>query len=116
MRFGADPSAWHVPVAQLAFAANNFFGVPQAGADEARKVAVTMNRGTENNMIVFRASGIRSVDVVAPGQSGFIAPDGSASPHLRDQLDLYVDYRSTPVWFTPAEVQRDTRETLKLRR
>lgn len=116
LRFGADPSAWHVPVAPLAFAANNFFGVPQAGADEARKAAVTMNRGTENNMVVFGASGIRSVDVVAPGQSGFIAPDGNASPHLRDQLDLYLDYRSTPVWFTPAEVQRNTRETLKLRR
>src|SRR4029453_14343656 len=52
-RLGADPAGWRVPVARLAFAPNNFFGVPQGSSEEARAVAVTMNRGTENNMTVF---------------------------------------------------------------
>ena len=113
--YGAEMSAWRVPVARLAFQANNFFGVPQAGADEARNVAVTMNRGTENNMTVFDANGVRAVDVVAPGQSGFIAPNGEAAPHARDQFDLYVNFRHKPVWFSDAEVARNARTTIRLR-
>lgn len=113
---GADPSQWRVPVAPLAFSANNFFGVPQGSADEARRVAVTMNRGTENNLVVFGPKGVRAQDVVAPGQSGFVAPDGTPSPHARDQFDLYVNFGAKPVWFTKAEVARDTRSTTRLRR
>ncbi len=37
----------------LTFRANNFFGVPQAAAEETRHQAEYQNRGTENDMIVF---------------------------------------------------------------
>ncbi|MEY5098048.1 MAG: hypothetical protein RJA36_767 [Pseudomonadota bacterium] len=115
-RYGEDLDAWRVPVAPLAFMSNNFFGVPQGSADEARRVAVTMNRGTENNMTVFTDRGVRAFDVVAPGQSGFIAPDGTASPHARDQFDLYVNFGNKPVWFTDKEVQRNSSSVLRLQR
>ena len=36
----------------LTFRANNFFGVPQAAAEETRHQAEYQNRGTENDMIV----------------------------------------------------------------
>ena len=74
-----------------------------------------MNRGTENNMTVFAPAGVRAVDVIAPGQSGFIAPDGTPSQHARDQLDLYVRFGSKPVWFTADEVARNARTTIRLR-
>ena len=41
-----------------------------------------MNRGTENDMILTEGD----LCAVTPGQSGFIAPDGTKSPHYQDQL------------------------------
>ena len=114
-RYGAEPASWKLPVAPLAFSANNFFGVPQAAPGQARSVAVTMNRGTENDMIAFTSDGVRAVDVVAPGQSGFAPPDGAASPHLNDQFDLYVNFGSKPLWHDKAEVQSHTQTTTRLR-
>ena len=40
-----------------------------------------MNRGTENDMIRFRDGKVSFCAVTPPGQSGFIAPDGTKSPH-----------------------------------
>lgn len=115
-QYGSDPGRWQVPVAPLAFAANNFYGVPQADPGQAARVKVTMNRGTENNLTVLGRDRIRSRDVVAPGQSGFIAPDGKPSPHLRDQFELYTSFGNKPVWFTAVEVERDAVTTIRLRR
>lgn len=56
-----------------------------------------MNRGTENNLGVFGgASRVRSADGVAPGQSGFIAPDGKPSPHLSDRFELHLNFDAKP--------------------
>lgn len=78
----------------------------------------TQNRGTENNMTVFDGKSVRVVDVVAPGQSGFVAPDGMPSPHSRDQFDLYTSFGSKRVWFTVGEVRRNAtlEETLRYQR
>lgn len=114
-RHGTDPAAWRIPVAPLAFQANNFFGIPQADADEARRVAVTMNRGTENNRVVLKPAGIDAVDVVAPGQSGFIGRDGKPSPHREDQLELYLTMGSKPVWSRHEDIRRNTASSERLR-
>ncbi len=45
-KLGPDMSAWRAPTVPLTFRANNFFGVPQANADEAVRTPVYMNRGT----------------------------------------------------------------------
>ena len=47
-------------------------------------------------------------DAAPPGQSGFIAPDGKADPHYRDQQQLYTsfDCKSRPV--TDAEIEANT--------
>jgi len=58
---------------------------------------------------------VRAVDVVAPGQSGFVAPDGTASVHSRDQFDMYRDFGSKRVWFTPAEVRANAKSVETLR-
>ena len=61
----------------MVFAPKNFLGVPQADAKATLTYPVAQNRGTENNMTVFDGRTVRAVDVVAPGQSGFVAPDGA---------------------------------------
>jgi penicillin G amidase len=45
---------------------------------------------------VARAGIVRSVDVLPAGQSGFIAADGSGSPHLYDQLPLFLSFTYKP--------------------
>jgi penicillin amidase len=113
--YGADPAGWRVPAPPMVFAPKNFLGVPQADAKAVLSHPATQNRGTENNMTVFDARGVRAVDVVAPGQSGFVAPDGTASPHTRDQFDLYASFGSKRVWFTEAEVRANAKSVETLR-
>ena len=114
-RLGADMAAWKAPAAPLVFTPKNFLGVPQADAAAVLRFHATQNRGTENNMTVFDGRSVRAVDVVAPGQSGFVAPDGAPSPHARDQFDLYTGFGSKRVWFTDAEVRAHTRTEEHLR-
>ena len=119
-RYGNDVTGWKTPAMALTFRANNFFGVPQAAAKEARHQAEYQNRGTENDMIVFSpTSGNHPVlawDVVAPGQSGFIAPDGKADKHYDDQLKMYESFGRKSLWLTPQEVDehKESQEVLQV--
>ncbi|GAA4874833.1 penicillin acylase family protein [Saccharopolyspora cebuensis] len=102
--FGPDMAAWLPPVVPTLFDSRNFVGVPQSGADEAIERGTFLNRGSENNMIALEPAGVTAVEVAAPGQSGFVAPDGSTTRHYRDQLPLFFDFSHKPVRFTHHEV------------
>lgn len=116
---GKEIAAWRTPAVALTFRANNFFGVPQADASEAIRVPEYQNRGTENDLIVFgsvTARGkVQAFDIVAPGESGFVAPDGTRSPHYDDQLALYTGFGRKPLWLEDADVARQARQITKLR-
>ncbi|SDV50702.1 penicillin acylase family protein [Chitinasiproducens palmae] len=116
---GADLATWRAKTVPLTFRSNNFFGVPQANAGEAVRTPQYMNRGTENDLIVLGVNGaartVAAYDVVAPGQSGFVAPDGTPSPHYADQLALYTQYGRKPLWHSQADVDRATRAIEHLR-
>ncbi|MNI29807.1 Penicillin G acylase precursor [compost metagenome] len=113
--YGQDPGTWRIPAPPMVFAPKNFLGVPQADDKAVLSFTSTQNRGTENNMTVFDGKGVRAVDVVAPGQSGFVAPDGTPSAHTRDQFDLYNHFGSKRVWFTDAEVRANATSVETLR-
>ncbi|MBO1013766.1 penicillin acylase family protein [Achromobacter sp. SD115] len=113
--YGEDPASWRIPAPPMVFAPKNFLGVPQADEKAVLSFPATQNRGTENNMTVFDGRGVRAVDVVAPGQSGFVAPDGTPSVHTRDQFDLYTGFGNKPVWFTDAEVRANAKSVETLR-
>lgn len=113
--YGQDPAAWRIPAPPMVFAPKNFLGVPQADDKAVLSYSATQNRGTENNMTVFDAKGVHAVDVVAPGQSGFVAPDGTPSVHTRDQFDLYNRFGNKRVWFTDAEVRANATSVETLR-
>ncbi|MEM9529735.1 MAG: penicillin acylase family protein [Pseudomonadota bacterium] len=102
---GAAPLA----TASRPFGVRNFLGVPQALVGEGLRTAIEQNRGTENNMIVMKPGAIEGWEVTPPGQSGFIAPDGTRSPHYSDQLELYQTFGRRRTWFYPADVQREAR-------
>ena len=69
-------------------------------------VGTAMNRGTENDMIRFRDGKVTFCAVTPPGQSGFIAPDGTKSPHYEDQLQLYADFGCRPQAFYREDVEK----------
>ncbi len=102
--FGPDQSAWLTPVTKHRFVTNNFLGVPQANASEVLYLPTYMNRGTENHQVTFSHNGVSLCTVAPPGQSGFVAPDGTKSPHYKDQLELYENFECKTEWLTKAEV------------
>jgi penicillin amidase len=102
---GPDMAGWRDEVVPHEFNHRNFVGVPQAGEEEFLRLPVYMNRGSENNLAVLAADGVRSFDVTPPGQSGFVAPDGTRSLHYDDQLALFDAFELKPQAFTRAEVE-----------
>lgn len=119
-RYGTHPASWKTPAMPLTFRANNFFGIPQANAKEAWHQAEYQNRGTENDMIVFGMKAnkgeVQAWDVVAPGQSGFVSPDGTPAKHYHDQLDLYKTFDRKSLWLSKQDVEahKESEEILQV--
>ncbi|WP_290739815.1 penicillin acylase family protein [Amaricoccus sp.] len=106
-QYGSDNvTAWLAPIDQHVFDTKNYLGIPQTTADEGLAVGTAMNRGTENNMVRFRDGKVTFCAVTPPGQSGFIAPDGTKSPHYQDQLQLYADFGCRPQAFYRDDVEK----------
>jgi penicillin amidase len=51
--------------------------------------------------MIFRRRGVTDYEVTPPGQSGFVAPDGTRSPHYDDQLDMFIDFELKPIRLLP---------------
>ncbi len=102
---GVALEALRLPVATRPFLTRNFLGVPQAGDDELLVAPIEQNRGTENNMIVMRPNAIEGYEVTPPGQSGFVAPDGTRGAHYDDQLELYYSFGRKRTWFYADDVE-----------
>ena len=106
-QFGSDDVAtWLLPLDQHVFDTKNYLAVPQASPDEALAIGTAMNRGTENDMVRFLDGKVSFCAVTPPGQSGFVAPDGTRSPHYDDQLQLYADFDCRPQAFYRDDVEK----------
>jgi penicillin amidase len=115
-RYGADPSRWLTPVTKHVFLTSNFIGAPQAGATELLTLPSYMNRGSQNDKIVFAGGGVSSMCTAAPpGQSGFVAPDGRKAAHYSDQMTLFKDFGCKSEWLTPALVDRNLESSMQLK-
>jgi penicillin amidase len=114
-KYGPDIKNWLLPVPATRFNDTNFLKTPQALSREERDDMPDMNRGTENNMTVF--SGAETpigYEIVAPGQSGFIAPDGTKSPHYEDQYELFRSHGKKRTWLSIEDVDANTTSTVTL--
>ena len=113
-RYGSDPAKWRVPVTKHVFLTNNFIGAPQAGTDELLSLPSFMNRGTQNDKVVFSAGGVSMCTSAPPGQSGFVAPDGRKSAHYDDQMTLFKDFGCKSEWLTSSDVDKHLESTRQL--
>jgi penicillin G amidase len=100
---GSNPDTWREPIAEFILSHRNFWGIPQAlPEEEIRTGEEFMNRGSENNLMIFNRRNIRDFEVTPPGQSGFVARDGRRSPHYADQLDLFLNFELKPIRMMPS--------------
>ena len=89
---GTDRGNWAAATPRHEFSFKNFIGVPQADETESLAGPDYMNRGTQNDIVSLFGSKAEMCTVAPPGQSGFVAPDGTKSPHYADQLQMYADF------------------------
>ncbi len=105
----SDMSTWRLPVVPQKFFYKNFYGVPQANPDEELTLPINMNRGTENHMVLLKPGEIKGVNVCPPGQSGFVAPDGTRDPNYSNQMELYEKFESKPMLFDLKDIMDNVR-------
>ncbi len=112
---GADPKQWVDAPSEHTFVTTNYAGIPDAPEAMSLKIKAAMNRGTENNRIVFGPFGVSACDVTPPGQSGNISPDGMPSPHYKDQLPLYAAFECKSQWLEQTDVARHAKDVKDLK-
>ncbi|MFT5610210.1 MAG: penicillin amidase [Arenicella sp.] len=108
---GDDMSLWSIAPAPMTWKPYNFRGVPQASEDALVSLPAYMNRGSENNFFIARDGKFLAYDVIPPGQSGFIALDGTASAHNNDQMELYSKFETKVIPFSIEQVKATATQT-----
>jgi len=68
---------------------------------QAYLLATTVRGNVESGLSM---RGVKGEDVCPPGQSGFVAPDGTLSSHYQDQMDLYKNFQLKPMLFDRDDV------------
>lgn len=104
---GEDVGRWSLKALPMVWQPFNFRGVPQA-ATSKQKIGSYMNRGSENNLFLATGTGFKAFDVIAPGQSGFVDPQGKQASSYSDQMDLFRRYQLKPVPFKRADMEAIT--------
>lgn len=103
--YGTDMAKWSIAPAPMTWKPYNFRGVPQASEDSIVSLSAYMNRGSENNFFISRDGKFEAYDVIPPGQSGFVAADGTASVHSQDQMQLYSSFGTKAIPYTIEEIK-----------
>jgi penicillin amidase len=113
-KFGSDTSTWLTPVAAHTFRDRNFLGIPSASPGATFELPTYMNRGTQNHQVIFGEEGVSMCSVAPPGQSGFVAPDGTRAQHYMDQLQLYQDFSCKRDWLTESALDENLESVVTL--
>lgn len=116
--FSKEPTKWLLRTDTMKFSHLNFQKIPQASKDEDYSLPLAMNRGTENNIVIFSNSQVKSKEVVPLGQSGFISKDGIKSVHYDNQKNLYNNYQLKDIYFYKDDVEKNAiyKKTLNIKK
>jgi penicillin amidase len=95
----SNMATWLTPVEMQSYV--------KGGALPGGKLHPYMNRGTYNQIVEMRAGGSlpNAMNVIPPGQSGFVAFPAIADPHVADQVPLYASWTYKPMRFTRPGVE-----------
>lgn len=89
---GENIDDWRVPVATMLFSHQSAVRVPWGDKDNEVRIPVYGNTGSSSYMVSLKGGSFTMCSVTAPGQSGFVSPDGVTHPHYKDQVPLFEAY------------------------
>ena len=70
----------------------NFMGQAITSSTQTLPAFPYVDRGTENHIVTLTHHRITGENITAPGTSGFVAVDGTRSPHFSDQVDMFLNF------------------------
>lgn len=108
--YGDDVSSWRKPARIDDLDNLSLFGVP-IGISDAGDMP-WMNRGTENHFVRATGDGFKAENILPPGNSGYVFPNGAHSKHYADQLKEFIDFEYKTLLFTKSQVTQN-QESLK---
>ncbi|MCT9096721.1 penicillin acylase family protein [Haloarchaeobius sp. HME9146] len=103
--YGEDVESWRTSARIDELDNLALFGMPIGVGDAGDMPWV--NRGTENHFVRLGDDPVAE-NVLPPGNSGYVAPDGTESDHYDDQLDMFVDFEYKQLLFEHRDVHRET--------
>lgn len=103
---GSDVSEWQTDVQIDPLDNVVLFGMPVGVGDSGEMPWV--NRGTENHFVQMGDGPVRAENVLPPGNSGYLSPDGVPDDHYDDQLQMFVDFEYKDLLFEDDAVNAAT--------
>ncbi|WP_439026398.1 penicillin acylase family protein [Haloarchaeobius sp. DT45] len=110
-QYGEDVSSWRGEARIDELDNLALFGMP-IGVGDAGDMP-WMNRGTENHYVRL-GDDPTAENVLPPGNSGYVAPDGTTGEHYDDQLDAFVDFEYKQLLFDDEDVRRNSSTSVVL--
>ena len=104
--YGADVSGWRADVTIDPLENVVLFGMPVGVGDSGEMPF--LNRGTENHFVQVGKTVARAENVLPPGNSGYISPDGDPDDHYDDQVELFLGFEYKDLLFEDDEVEAAT--------
>lgn len=111
--YGPNVDEWRADVAVDDLENVVLFGMP-VGVGDAGEMPF-MNRGTENHFVRIGDEVVCAENVLPPGNSGYVSPDGEPGPHYDDQLDSFLAFEYKDLLFEDGEVAAATVDQRVLR-
>ena len=104
--YGDDVSTWQSDVQVEPLDNVVLFGMPVGVGDPGEMPWV--NRGTENHFVQIGDEVVRAENVLPPGNSGYLSPDGEQDDHYDDQLEMFIDFEYKDLLFEDDAVEAAT--------
>ncbi len=111
--YGPNVDEWRADVAVDDLENVVLFGMP-VGVGDAGEMPF-MNRGTENHFVRIGDEVVCAENVLPPGNSGYVSPDGESDPHYDDQLEPFLAFEYKDLLFGDGEVAGATVDQRVLR-
>jgi penicillin G amidase len=109
-----DPNDWKIPVATMGFSSKNSVGIPWADPSHEQQLSTYGNTGSATFRVVLNPNQVSMCSILAPGQSGFIHPNGKPDAHFADQLPLFENYKCKQDAVSQKQIDQATQQTITL--
>lgn len=103
-QYGSDMSGWQAPLKPHTFETRSLGSFDVNTPEQEKSLPINMQRGTSNHMVSFDEGELEYADIISPGQSGHISPNGSLSPHYEDQMSMYGNFELKSGWLNENEM------------